>query len=128
MSKRYGGEEAAVQRRWLYVGGALLGVLLLMSFLLYPLPIGATPEAACRIAMARAEGYGPWRLQEEPSRAAGATELTLRYSDGYNTSACFVRALGPLWFVEPLVLETAVGCSLGLDKGMCPRARYGVVP
>jgi hypothetical protein len=117
-----------MKRRWLYAVGALLGVLLLASFLLYPLPIGTTPEAACRIAMARTEGYGPWRYLGGGGVMAAPTQAILAYSDGYNTSQCFVRALGPLWFVEPLVSETAVGCSLGLDKGMCPRARYGVVP
>jgi len=114
-----------MKRWWLYAIGALLGVLLLSGLLL---PIRTTPEAACRIAMARAESYGPWRYRGRANWTGGATQAILLYSDGYNTSQCFVRALGPLWFVEPIVSETAVGCSLGLDKGMCPRARYGVVP
>jgi hypothetical protein len=98
-----------MKRRWLYAGGALLGVLLLSSSLL-ALPIGTTPEGACHTAMSRAEGYGPWHYQ------------------GRVTNHCSTRALGPLWFVEPMVSETSAGCSLGIDKGMCPRARYGVVP
>jgi hypothetical protein len=112
----------------LYAVAALLGALLLMSLLLFPLPIGTTPQAACRIAMARAEGYGPWRYLGEGGVMAGGAEVILAYSDGINTSQCFVHALGPLWFVEPIVSETAKGCSLGVNQGQCPRARYGVVP
>jgi hypothetical protein len=117
-----------MKRWWLYAVAALLGVLLLSGLLLFPFPIGTTPEAACRIAMARAEGYGPWRYEGRASGVAGATEVILLYSDGFNTSRCFVRAVGPLWIVEPILSETAVGCSLGVNEGMCPRARYGVVP
>jgi hypothetical protein len=117
-----------MKRWWLYAVAVLLGVLLLTSFLLYPLPIGTTPEAACRITMTRAEGYGPWRYLGGGGVMAGGAEAILAYSDGFNTSQCFVRALGPLWFVEPIVSETAVGCSLGVNQGPCPRARYGVVP
>jgi hypothetical protein len=116
-----------MKRWWLYVVAALLGVLLLSSSLVV-FPIGTTPEGACHTAMARAEGYGPWRYQGRASGVAGATEVILLYSDSFNTSQCFVRALGPLWFVEPILSETAVGCSLGVDQGECPRARYGVVP
>jgi len=117
-----------MKRRWLYAVAASLGILLLSGLLLFPLPIGATPEAACRIAMARAEGYGPWRLQGGGTSISGTTNVTLTYSDGFNISLCFVRALVPLWFVEPIVSETAVGCSLGVNQGECPRARYGVLP
>jgi hypothetical protein len=116
-----------MKRRWLYAGGALLGVLLLSSSLLV-LSIGTTPEEACHTAMSRAEGYGPWHYQGRASAAARASKVILAYWDGFNTSHCSARALGPLWFVEPMVSETSAGCSLGIDKGMCPRARYGVVP
>jgi hypothetical protein len=116
-----------MKRWWLYAVAVLVGVLLLGGVLLL-FPLGTTPEGACHTAMTRAEGYGPWRYQGRSSRVAGATQAILLYSDGFNTHQCFVRALGPLWFVEPFVSETAVGCSLGVNQGQCPRARYGVAP
>jgi hypothetical protein len=114
-----------MKRWWLYAGGALLGILLLSS---WRIPIRTTPESACRVSMDWAVGYGPWRFQGRANSVDGANRVIITYSDGFNTNGCIVRALGPLWYVEPYVMETSVGCSLGIDKGMCPRRRYGVAP
>jgi len=118
-----------MKRRLLYAVAAL-GVLIALvvgGIAAKLLPIGTTAEGACRIAMANTEGYGPWHYQGRLPLSL-ATRVILDYSDGYNTAGCHARAFGPLWVVEPVVDQTLVGCSLGLDKGMCPRARYGVAP
>jgi hypothetical protein len=118
-----------MRRRLLYAVAAL-GVLILLIIggsVARLLPVGTTAESACRIAMGNTEGYGLWRYQGRLPSAV-ATQLILDYSDGFNTAGCHVRSFGPIWVAEPVVDQTLIGCSLGLDKGMCPRARYGVAP
>ena len=118
-----------MKRRLLYALAAL-GVLIFIvvgGIAAGLLPIGTTAENACRTAMINTEGYGLWQYRgRRPSPVS--TQVVLDYWDGYNTAGCHARAVGPIWMVEPVVDQTLVACSLGPDKGMCPRARYGVAP
>lgn len=85
--------------------------------------------AACRGAMERTEGYGPWKLQPVPPGAAQPSDVAI-YFDGYNTGTCHAHQIGPFWIVDSIG-QTLVACGLGLGNDAakeCPRRAYGVMP
>lgn len=108
----------------------VLVVLLAVGLLVWEIwPPGLSAAGACRVALARTAGYGPWRMQAAGGPGApGASAAVISFFDGYNTASCSAQRYGPLWLVTSLG-QTMVGCSRGLSAdgaAECPRGLYGV--
>src|SRR5262245_7022432 len=82
---------------------------------------GPTAEAACRGAMQRVAGYGPWQQQDKQPATRPDRQVIL-FWDGYTTHSCQARAVGSFWIVEPHVDATMADCSVRPGGPECPRA------